>query len=66
LLGDVDEDIGHSFVHFLYTGQHETLDSKCDHVKVYRKSVLAYQAARTYRLVDLEAVARKYIEHFNA
>ncbi|KAL4749328.1 hypothetical protein BDW72DRAFT_194956 [Aspergillus terricola var. indicus] len=63
-LADVDEDIGHTFVHFLYTGQYETLNSKCDRVREYRRSVLAYQAARRYGLLELEAVARKYIEHF--
>ncbi|KAL4812460.1 hypothetical protein BDW67DRAFT_178696 [Aspergillus spinulosporus] len=65
LLTDVDEDIGHTFVHFLYTGQYETLYSQCDRVREYRRSVLAYQAARTYGLPELETVAKKYIEHFS-
>jgi hypothetical protein len=65
-LADVDEDIGHTFVHFLYTGKYETLYSNCDRVREYKRSVLAYQAARKYGLPELESVARKYIEHFGA
>ncbi|KAL4762229.1 uncharacterized protein BDW70DRAFT_158892 [Aspergillus foveolatus] len=64
LLADVDEDIGHTFVHFLYTGQYETLYSNCDRVREYRRSVFAYQAARKYGLPELESHAEKYIEHF--
>ncbi|CBF82344.1 hypothetical protein AN9197.2 [Aspergillus nidulans FGSC A4] len=64
-LTDVDEDIGHTFVHFLYTGQYETLYSNCDRVREYRRSVFAYQAARKYGLPVLEALAKRYIEHFS-
>ncbi|KAL4737888.1 hypothetical protein BDV11DRAFT_190617 [Aspergillus similis] len=66
ILADVDEDVGHTVVHFLYTGQYETLDAQCDRVREYRRSVLAYQAATTYGIFGLEAVASKYIEHFGA
>ncbi|KAL3475549.1 hypothetical protein BJX99DRAFT_259323 [Aspergillus californicus] len=64
-LADVDDDIGHTLVHFLCTGKYETLNSDFDHAREYRRSVLVYQAARTYELVDLESVAQKYIIHFS-
>ncbi|KAL4954941.1 hypothetical protein BDW69DRAFT_161994 [Aspergillus filifer] len=63
-LRDVDEDIGHTLIHFLYTGQYETLSSGSNLVTEYRRSALAYKAARRYGLLGLEAVAKKHIEHF--
>ncbi|KAL4876042.1 hypothetical protein BJY04DRAFT_223528 [Aspergillus karnatakaensis] len=64
VLVDVDEDIGHTFIHFLYTGQYETLDPRYDLARKYRRSALAYQAARQYELPGLEEHAKKYIKHF--
>ncbi|PGG94985.1 hypothetical protein AJ80_10061, partial [Polytolypa hystricis UAMH7299] len=68
-LSDVDEDVGHTFVHFLYTGAYETLSSAPDPgvscaVREYKRSVLAYHAARKHRLPELEVLSKKYIEHF--
>jgi hypothetical protein len=55
-------------VHFLYTGKYETICSQLDIdtsdlAKEYRKSLLVYQASRTYGLTDLEALAKYYVEH---
>lgn len=66
---DIHEDIGHTFVHFLYSGSYETIISPLGRgvdciAREYRRSVLVYEAARTYDIPDLEALARKYIEHF--
>ncbi|KAL4941945.1 hypothetical protein BDV06DRAFT_222641 [Aspergillus oleicola] len=66
VLGDVDEDIGHTLIHFLSTGQYETLNSGYNLAREYRRSVLAYETARRYGLLGLEEVARKHIKHFGA
>lgn len=68
-LSDVDEDVGHTFVHFLYSGSYETLNSALDQgtscvAREYRRSILVYKAARLYDLPGLEVLARKYIEQF--
>ncbi|KAJ5469743.1 hypothetical protein N7539_009361 [Penicillium diatomitis] len=65
----IHEDVGHTFVHFLYSGCYETIDSPVDDgissaMREYRRSVLIYQASRTYQLPSLEALARDYIERF--
>ncbi|KAL3454820.1 hypothetical protein BJX65DRAFT_301447 [Aspergillus insuetus] len=56
-LRDVNEDVGHTFMHFLYTGEYTTaksqsatasataLDGTTDTQTEYNRSVLAYQAA---------------------
>jgi hypothetical protein len=54
-------------VHFLYTGQYETLGSTPDENissldLEYQRSVQAYHAARTYGLNGLEDMATKYIK----
>ncbi|KAL4788951.1 hypothetical protein BDV19DRAFT_395512 [Aspergillus venezuelensis] len=66
VLGDVNEDIGHTLIHFLYTGQYETLNSGYNLAREYQRCALAYETARRYGLLGLEAVARKHIEHFGA
>lgn len=71
LLSDVHEDVGHTLVHFLYSGCYETIDSPPDEeqseiAREYRKAVLAYQASRTYKLSGLETLAKGYIEYFGA
>jgi hypothetical protein len=68
-LTDVHEDAGHTFANFLYTGTYETtrstLDQGTSRVAIeFRRSVLVYQASRTYGLPILEALARKYLEYF--
>ena len=65
----VPEDIGHTLVHFLYTGAYETIDSplgeRTSYVeREYQRSVQVYHACRKYGLPDLEALAAKYIEYF--
>ena len=66
----IHEEIGHSFVHFLYTGSYETTNDLLEHgetyeMREYRRSVLVWDAARTYELPALEALARKEIEKFS-
>lgn len=56
-------------MHFLYSGSYETIISPLGRgvdciAREYRRSVLVYEAAKTYDIPDLEALARKYIEHF--
>ncbi|KAJ5225238.1 hypothetical protein N7468_006463 [Penicillium chermesinum] len=68
-LSDIHEDIGHTFVHYLYSGCYETIrssveDGTSDVAREYKRSVLVYQASRTYQLPALEAFARSYIERF--
>ncbi|GFG19063.1 hypothetical protein IFM5058_09663 [Aspergillus udagawae] len=68
-LSEVDEEVGHPVVHFLCTGNYETLRTASQPgaskaaIK-YRRSMLDYQAARDYDLYDLETYAKKYIEMF--
>ncbi|KAI9934569.1 hypothetical protein ASPWEDRAFT_43988 [Aspergillus wentii DTO 134E9] len=70
-LSDVDEDVGHTLLHYLYTGGYETIKpwpfmdvdlSKWE--LEYRRSALAYCAARTYQLDGLIAHAQHYMEKF--
>ncbi|KAM5446406.1 hypothetical protein MaudCBS49596_006665 [Microsporum audouinii] len=66
---DVDEDIGHTIVHFLYTGEYETLRAGSIQddliAREMRRSVQAYYAARVYGLTGLEAFAKVYIKQFS-
>ncbi|RAQ61123.1 hypothetical protein AFCA_011773 [Aspergillus flavus] len=67
---DVDEDIGHTLVHYLYTGEYETLRDGPDpsiprRTIEYRRSAFAYLAARKYGLGGLETHAKHYIEVFD-
>ncbi|KAL2835853.1 hypothetical protein BJY01DRAFT_252294 [Aspergillus pseudoustus] len=64
VLDDVEEDIGHTVIHFLYTGRYETLDSGHHLAAEYRRGAQAYKAARRYDLFGLEAAARQQIEYF--
>ncbi|KAE8372308.1 hypothetical protein BDV26DRAFT_297983 [Aspergillus bertholletiae] len=66
-LSDVDEDIGHTIVHFLYTGQYKTLNpgsgkSISDIPKEFERSIHAYCAALVYGIHGLETLAKRYIE----
>ena len=67
-LTDVDEDIGHTVVHFIYTGTYETLttasESRIIHLaREYKRSIQAYHAARAHKLHDLEVLAKWHIEN---
>lgn len=70
-LSDVDEDIGHTLIHFLHTGSFQPvkIPSGYDQYKrtrEYTRCVLAYRAAVTYRLDALEDLAKQYMETFDA
>lgn len=67
---ELDEDIGHTFIHYLYTGDYQTLkpSSACDmpmHTIEYSQSVLAYHAGRQYGLDGLADHGRTYIQIFD-
>lgn len=68
-LVDVDEDVGHTLVHFLYSGSYETIDLTLMEgtymEREYQRSLLVYQASRTYNIPNLGELAKKYIEHFD-
>jgi hypothetical protein len=65
----VNEEVGHTVVHFLCTGNYETLrtafEPGASKIGIeFRRSMLVYQAAKEYDLYDLETYAKKYIEVF--
>ncbi|KAE8147230.1 hypothetical protein BDV25DRAFT_36535 [Aspergillus avenaceus] len=66
---EIDEDIGHTLVHYLYTGEYETLRDSPPHIPrrttEYKRSVLAYHAARKYGLEGLEAHAKHFMQVFD-
>lgn len=65
-LKDVDEDTGHTIVHYLYTGLYQTLNDPSlpkDADVEYMRSVLAYSAAKLFDLDGLAAQAMKEIEN---
>ncbi|KAJ5520690.1 hypothetical protein N7463_001143 [Penicillium fimorum] len=67
---DIDEDVGHTVVHFLYTGGYETVSSPLDEgisdlAREYKRSVLVYHASRTWGLTDLEALAQQKMQHLD-
>ena len=66
-LPEVDESIGHTLVHYLYTGNYETLDlghwSK--ELKAYKISVRSYCVARKYGLGGLVELAQKQVENIS-
>jgi hypothetical protein len=68
-LRQVDEDIGHTLIHFIYTGRYETLplgpipdDAK--KTAEFKRSVLAYCAARLCGIEALEDVTKVKMEEF--
>lgn len=66
----MDEDVGHTLMHFLYTGDYQTLKppSVCDmpkRTKEYTRSVIAYHTALSYGLKPLEDHAKRYMEIFD-
>jgi hypothetical protein len=71
-LPKVDEDVGHTFVHFLYTRCYQTLPlpsattSEAARLTEYKRAVLTYCAARTYRISELVDLAKEKIESFDA
>ena len=68
-LREVDEEIGHTLIHYIYTHCYETLGlgSLPDDVKntaEFKRSVLAYCAARLCGIVPLEEVTKLKMEEF--
>ncbi|KAL4801654.1 hypothetical protein BDV18DRAFT_71421 [Aspergillus unguis] len=64
---DIHEDVGHTLVHFLYSGDYETIlsplgESTSDITREYKRSVLTYQASRIYGLTGLEVLAKQKLE----
>lgn len=59
-LPDIDEDIGHTLVHFLYTGEYQTLSplAVLDDAIEYKRSIRIYYVARGYELDDLVSHAK--------
>ena len=69
-LEDVDEDIGHTLVHYLYTGAYETLNSEespsfSRSMTEYKRACLVYCAAKRYELEKLAQHAAKQMELFD-
>lgn len=69
-MSNVDEDIGHTVVHFLYTGGYETVSSPLgegtsDLAREYKRSVLVYHASRTWGLTNLEVLAQQKMQHLD-
>lgn len=63
-LPDLDENIGHTLVHYLYTGTYETINIRSnlsgtnDHTE-FKQAVSVCVAAQTYHLPGLQELARK-------
>lgn len=69
-MSNVDEDVGHTVVHFLYTGGYETVISPLDEgtsdlTREYKRSVLVYHASRTWGLTGLEILAKQKMQHLD-
>ena len=67
---DVDEDVGHTVVHFLYTGGYQTVRSSLDKgttdlAREYKRSILVYHASRAWGLADLEILAKQNMQHLD-
>lgn len=57
-LTEIDEDVGHTLVHYLYTGEYQTLrESEHRRHTEYKRSVLVYCAASNLEIVDLGDMA---------
>lgn len=69
-LSRVDEDIGHTMVHYLYTSQYQTIDDDPSlsetkkRQREYKRSVFTYYAAVSYGIADLSTLAQRYIRAF--
>lgn len=67
-LNDIDITIGHTFVHYLYTGTYQTMRTlrryRIVDASKYRKSVLTYRAAQQYQLPGLRDLARTHMGEY--
>jgi hypothetical protein len=67
ILGDIDSDIGHSILHFLYKGEYETIscaDTQAETQRIeieYKRSIQVYYAARKFDIRGLDTLAQNYI-----
>lgn len=64
-----DEDLAHTVIHYLYTGEYQTLDDLSAHgiarrQQEYGRAVLAYIVATGYGMSGLAAQARRYMGVF--
>jgi hypothetical protein len=71
ILSDVHNDIGHTLVHFLYTGTYQTLkppsvgdDDFSDGLLEYKRSLQVYWAAKRYGLEGLEHYAHENMQKY--
>ncbi|KAJ5899701.1 hypothetical protein N7495_004445, partial [Penicillium taxi] len=69
-MSNIDEDVGHTVIHFLYTGGYETVNSPLeegtsDLAREYKRSVLVYHASRTWGLTDLEILAQQKMQQLD-
>ncbi|KAJ5836212.1 hypothetical protein N7447_002238 [Penicillium robsamsonii] len=65
-MSGVSEDVGHTLVHFLYTGGYETLDEgTLDLAREYKRSVLVYHASRNWGLTGLKVLAQQKMQHLD-
>lgn len=67
-LREVDEDIGHTLIHYLFTGQYQTLALDPDDVRIvteFKRSVLAYCAARLCGIERLEELTKAKVEELS-
>jgi hypothetical protein len=70
ILSDVDEDIGHTIMHYLYTGNYETVKPPSTselptRATEYTRSVFAYRVAVRHGLDGLTEHAKRYIQTFD-
>jgi hypothetical protein len=68
-LPEIHEDIGHTLVHYVYTGQYQLFrlapnEPLKEKINDFRRSVLAYCAARLYGISGLETAAKANAECF--
>lgn len=64
---DIEAEIGHTFVHYLYTGQYQTVGTSVLALKEqYRRSVLTYKAALRYCVPHLEGLSKQRMEHLGS
>lgn len=67
ILGDINSDIGHTILHFLYKGEYETvscaeIQEETHRVEVeFKRSIQVYYAARKYDICGLDTLAQNYI-----
>ncbi|KAL9100568.1 MAG: hypothetical protein Q9163_004071 [Psora crenata] len=67
LCADIDADIAHTFVHYLYTGHYQTLKSRNASpseriLTEHYRGLYVYLAAKEYSLPRLESLARQQVE----